>query len=79
MRFVLFALVGVALGYVLSFLAGLAHTKGPGLVLLVARLLVFVAVVGWLSRAYGPAAGLSVLVAAVATRGLLLRRAGHGS
>jgi hypothetical protein len=64
----------MALGIVLSWLAVLGHRPLSLWLSLAARLVLFVALVAWLSRTYGPTAGLIVMVAAVLTRGVLARK-----
>lgn len=64
----------MALGFALSWLAVLGRRPVSAWVSLAARLVLFAVVVAGLSRNYGPAAGLMVLVAAVLTRALLARK-----
>ena len=64
----------MALGYVLTLMAGLGRGRAVVWLALTARLLLFVVVVAALSRNYGTVAGLAVLMAAVVTRGLLVRK-----
>ncbi len=64
----------MALGFVLSWLAALGRRPIVVWLSLSARLVVFAVVIAGLARAYGPVAGLLVLVAAVLTRGLLARK-----
>lgn len=86
LRYLAFVAAGAALGYVLTVLSRrerrTERRTGSALALMTLRLVVFVLVVGWLSRAYGPLPGLLALVAAVAIRTCLVRadlRASVGS
>lgn len=75
-RFIVFALLGAALGFVLNLVA--TQWRQRGWLALIARLTLFTIVVVALARSYGPAAGLIALVASVVTRGFLVRsRAQH--
>lgn len=64
----------MALGYVLHLLGGLREKRSIVWLALAARLVLFVVVVGAVARSYGPTAGFAVLLAAVVTRGLLVRK-----
>jgi hypothetical protein len=74
-RFVLFVLGGGALGYFLHAAGRFRGSKAAMLSLMVVRLVIFVLVVGILSRRFGSLAGLGLILGAISTRALLLRRA----
>ena len=73
-RFVLFVLGGVALGYFLHATGRFRESKTVVLLFMVVRLVVFVTVVAVLSRRFGSLAGLGLLIGAISTRALLVRR-----
>ena len=64
----------MALGYVLTWVAGLGRRPATILLALAARLVLFVAVIAVLARSLGTTAGVVAMVAAIATRGYLVGR-----
>ena len=73
-RFVLFVLGGVALGYLLHATGRFRGIRAAVLLFMAVRLVVFVTVVAVLSRRFGSLAGLGLLLGAILTRALLVRR-----
>ena len=78
-RFVLFVLGGVVLGYLLHATGRFRGIKAAVLLSMAVRLIVFVTVVAVLSRRFGSLAGLGLLLGAISTRALLVRRGKRAS
>lgn len=73
-RFVLFVLGGVALGYLLNAAGRFRGSRVAVLSFMTVRLVFFVVVVAVLSRRFGSLAGLGLILGAIGTRALVLRR-----
>ena len=78
-RFVLFVLGGVALGDLLHATGRFRGTKTAVLLSMAVRLVLFVLVVAVLSRRFGSAAGLGLLLGAISTRVVLVQRGTRAS